>query len=130
MAFPKVVSRILERNTPQKQPEPISYTRPKIVKVNALPWIEPSEPKSCPEGKCLIGGPMTANAIHRVKDAVERIATTIEKTADETSDRLNRLSDEAKDKIYRVERSVADPLESALKSLDELLGGNGGPPLE
>ena len=73
-----------------------------------------------PKGECL----MSANAANRVKDAVERVVTNLEKAADGTAERLNRLSEEAMDKFHRVERSVADPLEQALKGLDELLGSN------
>jgi DNA-binding ferritin-like protein len=73
---------------------------------------------------------MSANAANRVKDAVERVVTQLEQAADGTAERLNKLTTEALDKFYRVEKSVADPLEAALKGLDELLGGNGGPPLE
>lgn len=73
---------------------------------------------------------MSANAANRVKDAVERIATSLERAADDTATRLNKLHDEALDKFHHVEKSLADPLEIALKGLDELLGGNGGPPLD
>ena len=73
---------------------------------------------------------MSANAANRVKDAVERVVTSLEKAADGTADRLNRLTEDALDKFHRVEKSVADPLEQALKGLDELLGDNGGPPLD
>lgn len=73
---------------------------------------------------------MTANAANRVKDAVERITDKIEKAADDTASRLNGLSDRALDKFHQVEKSVAEPLEKALEGLDELLGSNGGPPLD
>jgi hypothetical protein len=73
---------------------------------------------------------MSANAANRVKDAVERVATQLEKAADGTAERLNRLTTEALDKFHRVETSVSGPLENALKGLDELLGDNGGPPLD
>jgi hypothetical protein len=71
--------------------------------------------------------PMTANAANRVKDAVERVVDKVEKAADGTAARLNTLSEKALDKFHQVEKSVADPLEDALRGLDDLLGGNGGP---
>jgi hypothetical protein len=73
---------------------------------------------------------MSANAANRVKDAVERVVTSLEQAADGTADRLNKLNSEALDKFHRVEKSISDPLEQALKGLDELLGSNGGPPLD
>lgn len=74
-----------------------------------------------------IGSKMSANAANRVKDAVERVVTDLERAADGTSARLNKLTSDALDKFHRVEKSVADPLEQALKDLDSLLGDNGGP---
>ncbi len=71
---------------------------------------------------------MSANAANRVKDAVERVVTSLEQAADGTADRLNKLTTEALDKFHRVEKSVADPLEQALKGLDELLGSTNNPP--
>jgi len=73
---------------------------------------------------------MTANAANRVKDAVERVVDKVEKAADQTATRLNILATKAEDKFHQVEMSVADPLEKALKGLDELLGSNNGPPLD
>lgn len=126
MAFPRVVSRLLDKKKPEPAPPPL-YRRPTLVAAHGLiPWDAPPEPKPCPEGKCL----MSANAANRVKDAVERVVNSLEKAADGTAERLNRLTEEAMDKFHRVEKSVSDPLEQALKGLDELLGSNGGPPLE
>jgi hypothetical protein len=117
-------------NRPRWKPLPVKPPHPIH---GLLDWRKPSvetEAKSCPAGQCLFGGHMSANAANRVKDAVERVVDKIEKAADGTADRLNKLSEEALDKFHRVEKSVADPLEAALKGLDELLGSNGGPPLD
>jgi methyl-accepting chemotaxis protein len=65
---------------------------------------------------------MTANAVKRVSDAVERLATNIEKAADESADRLNKLSERSLNRFHDVEKAVADPLEAALNRLDELVG--------
>jgi hypothetical protein len=70
---------------------------------------------------------MSGNAANRVKDAVERVVTKLEQAADGTADRLNKLTEEALDKFHRVEKSVADPLEQALRDLDGLLGSNDPP---
>ena len=73
---------------------------------------------------------MSANAVNRVKDAVERVVDQVEKAADGTAARLNKVTSDVLDKFNRVEKSVTDPLEQALAGLDQLLGDNGGPPLD
>lgn len=73
---------------------------------------------------------MSANAANRVKDAVQRVVTVLETEADAVAKELHEATEEARDKFHRVKTSVTAPLKEALKGLDELLGSNGGPPLD